>query len=549
MNMFCYQCQETARNEGCFKIGVCGKKSDTADLQDLLIWTAKGVSFWADLARKEGINTLKAADFVINSLFFTITNANFDNARFAEMVDEGNAIKKDLQANLEKLGKSFSALPKAATSQITAKEFLENVDPAVGILAQKNDDIRSLTELLIYGLKGMAAYAEHAAILGYRSDEVEEFMFRALATTLKAEPQQDEMLNLVVECGEKGVAAMALLNDANTKTYGNPEPTEVNIGVGKNPAILVSGHDLKDFHELLEQTKDTGIDIYTHGEMLPAHGYPTFKQYPHLVGNYGSAWWKQTDEFEKFNGPILMTTNCLVPPRDSYKNRVFTTGVVGFEGLTHIPDRVNGKPKDFSAIIEMAKKSQPPTEIETGSVFTGFGIHTLTQNKDAILDAVSAGLIKRFVVMAGCDGRFPSRDYYTKVAEKLPADSIILTAGCAKYRYNKLPLGKIGDFPRVIDAGQCNDSYSLAVLALTLKDTLKLEDINQLPISFDVAWYEQKAVLVLLALLYLGFKNIRLGPTLPAFLSPNIAEFLVKTFDIKPIDTPETDVTAMMAGK
>jgi hydroxylamine reductase len=395
----------------------------------------------------------------------------------------------------------------------------------------------------------MAAYAEHALVLGKRSLEVEKFMFRALATTLDENRDKDTMLNLVMECGEKGVQIMSLLDEANTGTYGKTEPTEVNIGAGKNPGILISGHDLRDLADLLEQTKDSGVDVYTHGEMLPAHGYPFFKKYPHLVGNYGGSWWQQPKEFESFNGPILMTTNCIVPPRESYKSRIFTTGVTGYPGCEHIPDRKGEEMKDFAKLIELAKKSAPPEQLEEGSVFTGFGKDTLLANKEKIIDAVSQGLIKRFVVMAGCDGRMPSRNYYTDVADKLPDDTIILTAGCAKYRYNKLPLGNIGDFPRVLDAGQCNDSYSLAVLALKLKETLDLDDINKLPISLDIAWYEQKAVLVLLALLYLGFKNIRLGPTLPAFLSLNIATFLVENFDIKPIDNPESDINAMMHGQ
>jgi len=536
--MFCYQCQEALNNKGCEKSGVCGKKPETAELQDLLIYVSKKLSETALEADKKGISTDRAGELVIKGLFYTITNTNFDNQSLKKMIRIVYDEKRNLIKQID---------PERVTKIPTDEEILQKAGE-VGVLSTKSEDIRSLSELLIYGLKGMAAYAEHAMVLGKRSSEVERFMFKALATTLKENRDKDTMVNLVLECGEKGVQIMSLLDEANTGTYGKTEPTEVNIGVGRNPGILISGHDLRDLADLLEQTKDSGVDVYTHGEMLPAHGYPYFKKYTNFVGNYGGSWWEQPREFEAFNGPVLMTTNCIVPPRESYKSRIFTTGVAGFPGCEHIPDRKEGEMKDFSTLIELAKMSAPPEQLEEGSVYTGFGKDTLLANKDKIIDAVSQGLIKRFVVMAGCDGRMPSRKYYTELADNLPEDTIILTAGCAKYRYNKLPLGKIGDFPRVLDAGQCNDSYSLAVLALKLKETLDLDDLNKLPISLDIAWYEQKAVLVLLALLYLGFKNIRLGPTLPAFLSPNIATFLVENFDIKPIDNPDSDIKAMMQG-
>jgi len=536
--MFCYQCQEALNNKGCEKSGVCGKKPETAELQDLLIYVSKKLSETALEADKKGISTDRAGELVIKGLFYTITNTNFDNQSLKKMIRIVYDEKRNLIKQID---------PERVTKIPTDEEILQKAGE-VGVLSTKSEDIRSLSELLIYGLKGMAAYAEHAMVLGKRSSEVERFMFKALATTLKENRDKDTMVNLVLECGEKGVQIMSLLDEANTGTYGKTEPTEVNIGVGRNPGILISGHDLRDLADLLEQTKDSGVDVYTHGEMLPAHGYPYFKKYTNFVGNYGGSWWEQPREFEAFNGPVLMTTNCIVPPRESYKSRIFTTGVAGFPGCEHIPDRKEGEMKDFSTLIELAKMSAPPEQLEEGSVYTGFGKDTLLANKDKIIDAVSQGLIKRFVVMAGCDGRMPSRKYYTELADNLPEDTIILTAGCAKYRYNKLPLGKIGDFPRVLDAGQCNDSYSLAVLALKLKETLDLDDLNKFPISLDIAWYEQKAVLVLLALLYLGFKNIRLGPTLPAFLSPNIATFLVENFDIKPIDNPDSDIKAMMQG-
>lgn len=537
--MFCYQCQEALHNKGCEKVGVCGKKPETAKLQDLLIHVSKKLSETALQAKEKSIATRKGGELVIKALFTTITNTNFDDETIHRTIRELCAEKINLMKKISP--------EKEIRHERTYEQLMEKAEQ-VGVLSTENEDIRSLKELLIYGLKGIAAYAEHALVLGYYSEDVEHFLFRALAATLEDKSGQEELLKLVMECGEKGVIIMALLDEANTTTYGKPEPTAVKTGAGKNPGILISGHDLRDLADLLKQTEGRGIDVYTHGEMLPAHAYPQFKKYSHLFGNYGGSWWQQQREFEAFNGPILMTTNCLVPPRESYKARLFTTGIAGFEGVTHIPDRNDSEMKDFSKIIELAKRCQPPQSIEEGTIIVGFGKDTLLANKDKIIDAVGKGLVKRFIVMAGCDGRMPDRRYYSEVANDLPEESIILTAGCAKYRYNKLPLGKIGDFPRVIDAGQCNDSYSLAVLALELKKTLQLDDINKLPISFDVAWYEQKAVLVLLALLHLGFKNIRLGPTLPAFLSENVVGVLVENFAIKPIENPHSDVTSMMKG-
>jgi len=537
--VFCYQCQEALHNKGCEKVGVCGKKSDTADFQDLLIHACKKLAETALIAQKKEVFTRKAGETIIKALFYTITNASFDDERIREMIIEVCDVRKELAKEVQPDAK-YKDHPTPDQMLQRAKE--------VGVLSTSDEDIRSLTELLIYGLKGIAAYAEHSYALGYTSPEIESYMFKALAKTLDEKRQKDEMVQLVMECGEMGVKIMALLDEANTKTYGEQEPTAVSIGAGNNPGILISGHDLRDLADLLEQTKGTGVDVYTHGEMLPANAYPYFKKYSNLIGNYGGSWWQQQKEFASFNGPILMTTNCLVSPLPAYKDRLFTTGVAGFSETKHIPDRKNGEMKDFSEIIELAKKCPSPVKLEEGHIYSGFAKDTLLANKDKIIDAVSKGLIKRFVVMAGCDGRMSDRSYFTEVAQQLPEDTIIMTAGCAKYRYNKLPLGKIGDFPRVLDAGQCNDSYSLAVLALSLKDVLELDDINQLPISFDLAWYEQKAVLVLLALLYLGFKNIRLGPTLPAFLSPKIAQFLVENFDIKPIKDPGSDIDAMIQG-
>ncbi len=552
--MFCFQCQETAKNTGCTVKGVCGKQGETANLQDLLIFVLKGISIYGEKLKELGAADRSHDDFIAQGLFATITNANFDDVRFTALVQEAlqrrDQIKSAfLAAYKEKNGSDFNeTLPEAADWSSTDTATFADKATSVGVMATENEDVRSLRELLIIGLKGVAAYADHAAVLGYRKDEIGEFMMEALASTTK-DLSVDEMVAMVLKAGEVAVTTMALLDEANTTTYGNPEITEVNLGVSTKPGILISGHDLKDMEELLKQTEGTGVDVYTHGEMLPTNSYPAFKKYDHLVGNYGGAWYEQNGEFESFNGPILLTTNCLVPLRktNTYLDRLFTTGMVGYTGAKHIADRSEGGTKDFSAIIEMAKKCAAPTEIETGKLVAGFAHNQVLALADKVVDAVKSGAIKRFVVMAGCDGRQKSRSYFTDVAEQLPKDTVILTAGCAKYRYNKLDLGDIGGIPRVLDAGQCNDSYSLAVIALKLKEVFGLEDINDLPLSFDLAWYEQKAVAVLLALLHLGFKGIRLGPTLPAFLSPTVANVLVENFDIKPIGTAAEDVAAMMA--
>ena len=553
--MFCFQCQETAKNTGCTVKGVCGKPEETANLQDLLIFVLRGIAVYEEKLKALGAADRSNDDFVDQGLFATITNANWDDARFSAMITDGlqrrdRVRSKFLAAYKEKNGSAFSAaLPEAATWAGDPSTYAEKAK-SVGILATANEDVRSLRELLIIGLKGVAAYADHAAILGFQKDEINDFIMEALASTTKDLPV-DEMIALVMKAGETAVNTMALLDEANTTAYGNPEITEVNIGVGSKPGILITGHDMKDMEELLKQTEGTGVDVYTHGEMLPANYYPAFKRYDHFVGNYGGSWWHQNTEFESFNGPILLTTNCLVPLKknNTYLDRLFTTGVVGYDGAVHIADRPEGGAKDFSALVEKAKTCPPPTEIETGTIVGGFAHNQVLALADKVVDAVKSGAIKRFVVMAGCDGRQKGRGYYTEVAENLPEDTVILTAGCAKYRYNKLNLGDIGGIPRVLDAGQCNDSYSLAVIALKLKEVFGLDDINDLPISYDIAWYEQKAVAVLLALLFLGVKGIRLGPTLPAFLSPNVAKVLVEKFDIKPIGTVENDIAAMMAGK
>ncbi|NLX87298.1 MAG: hydroxylamine reductase [Clostridiales bacterium] len=547
MGMFCFQCQEAAKGTGCTVRGVCGKTEDTANLQDLLIYTLKGISIYGVKAREAGIKDRHVDRFIAESLFSTITNANFDKESFIKRIREGIELRESLKEKLIKeTGQVKDGLHDAAMWKAGTDEELYRKAAQVGVLSTSNEDIRSLRELLIYGVKGMAAYVEHASVLGYEDDNLYAFMQKALAATTDDKLTVEDLTSLVMECGKYGVDAMALLDKANTSTYGNPEITRVNIGVRDNPGILVSGHDLKDMEELLVQTEGTGIDVYTHGEMLPANYYPAFKKYKHFVGNYGNAWWKQDKEFEAFNGPILMTTNCLVPPKDSYKDRVYTTGVVGFEGVKHIPARVDGKPKDFSEIIEHAKSCKPPTEIEQGTIVGGFAHNTMAGLADSVVEAVKKGAIKRFFVMAGCDGRQKARDYYTEFAKKLPGDSVILTAGCAKYRYNKLDLGDINGIPRVLDAGQCNDSYSLVLTALKLKEAFGLEDVNQLPISYNIAWYEQKAVIVLLALLYLGVKNIHLGPTLPAFLSPNVAKVLVENFGIGGITSVEEDIKMFM---
>jgi len=539
MSMFCYQCQETIGNKGCTVRGACGKSESTANLQDLLIHTLKGISVFGE--KTEQVDQ-KAGRFIMEALFATITNANFDDDRFITFINEALEVRDAVQA---KSSLSSDALPDAATWTGSADSFLEK-STSIGVLATENEDVRSLRELIIYGLKGLAAYAEHAAVLGQEDETLYAFAIEALAATTK-DLSVDELIALVLKTGEMGVTTMALLDKANTDSYGTPEISEVQLGVNSKPGILISGHDLKDLEQLLEQSINSGVDIYTHGEMLPAHYYPAFKKYDHFIGNYGNAWWKQASEFTSFNGPILMTTNCIVPVKDAYKDRIYTTSVVGYPGVKHI-DEVDGK-KDFSALIEQAKTSEAPIELETGTIVGGFAHNQVIALADKIVDAVKSGAIKRFVVMAGCDGRHTSRDYYKDVAEALPKDTVILTAGCAKYRYNKLELGDIGGIPRVLDAGQCNDSYSLAVIAMKLQEVFGLDDINDLPISYDIAWYEQKAVIVLLALLSLGVKGIRLGPSLPAFLSPAVVNVLVENFDIKPIGSVEDDVTAMMAGK
>ena len=539
--MFCYQCQETAGCTGCTVSGVCGKKPDVAAMQDLLVYVTKGISAVTTALREEGEEISPEIDHLITlNLFTTITNANFDKkcieARIRSTLEEKDKL-------LPKL-KDVSDLPEAAKWDGTGE--WEEKAKTVGVLATENEDIRSLRELITYGLKGLSAYSRHAGVLLKDDAEVDAFLQRALAATLDDSLGVDELTALVMETGKYGVDGMALLDKANTGAYGNPEITKVSIGVGRNPGILVSGHDLKDLEMLLEQTQGTGVDVYTHSEMLPAHYYPAFKKYRNFVGNYGNAWWKQKEEFESFNGPILMTTNCIVPPKDSYRDRLYTTGAAGYPGCTHIAGGV-GEQKDFSAIIEHAKRCEPPTQIETGEIVGGFAHEQVAALADQVVEAVKSGAIRKFVVMAGCDGRAKSREYYTEFAKALPKDAVILTAGCAKYKYNKLNLGDINGIPRVLDAGQCNDSYSLAVIALKLKDLFGLDDINDLPIIYNIAWYEQKAVIVLLALLYLGVKNIHLGPTLPAFLSPNVAQVLKDKFGIAGIDSVEKDMAAFFS--
>ena len=534
--MFCYQCQETAGCKGCTVSGVCGKKPEVAAMQDLLVYVTKGLSAITTALRAQGDEVSPEINHLITlNLFTTITNANFDQ----ESIEARIRATLDLRAQLAARLSDASALPEAARWD-GAGNWAEKA-ATVGVLSTEDEDIRSLRELITYGLKGLSAYSKHANALLQDDGEVDAFLQRALAATLDDSLTVDHLVALALETGKYGVSGMALLDKANTGAYGNPEITKVNIGVGKNPGILVSGHDLRDLEMLLEQTQGTGVDVYTHSEMLPAHYYPAFKKYPNFVGNYGNAWWKQKEEFESFNGPILMTTNCIVPPKDSYKDRLYTTGAAGFPGCTHIPGEI-GQQKDFSALIEHAKKCAPPTQLETGEIVGGFAHAQVLALADQVVEAVKSGAIRKFVVMAGCDGRAKSREYYTEFAQKLPKDAVILTAGCAKYKYNKLPLGDIGGIPRVLDAGQCNDSYSLAVIALKLKEVFGLEDINDLPIVYNIAWYEQKAVIVLLALLYLGIKNIHLGPTLPAFLSPNVAKVLVESFGIAGIGTVEEDL-------
>jgi hydroxylamine reductase len=537
--MFCYQCQEAAKGVGCDVRGVCGKIESTAKLQDLLIYTLKGV---AEIVIKNKLDVAglgRINQEMVNSLFMTITNANFDDDAFDVQIRKMIKLRDEIAADRSKLSK-------AASYQAGNRDEMLADAASIGVLSTENEDVRSLRELIIYGLKGMAAYTEHAFNIGLENNEIYEFMYEALAATLDDSLTADDLVALTLKTGQFGVSAMALLDEANTSKYGNPEITEVNIGVRSNPAILISGHDLTDMEQLLEQTQGTGVDVYTHSEMLPANYYPAFKKYDNFVGNYGNAWWKQTSEFASFNGPILFTTNCIVPPKsEEIRKRIFTTGSSGYPGCTHIVADENGK-KDFSAIIEMAKQLPPPTEIETGKIVGGFAHEQVFALADKVVDAVKTGAIKKFFVMAGCDGRMKSREYYTEFAAKLPEDTVILTAGCAKYRYNKLSLGDIGGIPRVLDAGQCNDSYSLALIALKLKEVFGLEDINQLPIAYNIAWYEQKAVIVLLALLYLGVKNIHLGPTLPAFLSPNVASVLVDKFGIAGIGTVEDDLALFL---
>lgn len=545
MSMFCYQCQEASQGIGCTVRGVCGKTDDVANLQDLLIFTLKGISFLNLKAREAGVNKEKTDRFLFEGLFSTITNVNFDRNFFINKIKEAVALREEIKEDLKKAGVEVDESCEAINWVYDTDEDIEAIAAEVGVLSTKDEDIRSLRELITYGVKGMAAYAYHAYQLGYKDDNIFRFMEKALAKVLDDSLTADDYVALALEAGKYGVDTMALLDKANTSTYGHPEITKVNIGVRNNPGILISGHDLKDLEQLLEQTAGTGVDVYTHGEMLPAHYYPAFKKYPHFVGNYGNAWWQQDKEFELFNGPILMTTNCLVPPKDSYKDRVYTTGVVGFEGVKYIPEGPDGK-KDFSEIIEHAKRCKPPVEIERGEIIGGFAHNQVLELADKIVEAVKTGAIKRFFVMAGCDGRMKSRTYYTEFAKALPKDTVILTAGCAKYRYNKLNLGDINGIPRVLDAGQCNDSYSLAVIAMKLKEVFGLNDINELPISYNIAWYEQKAVIVLLALLYLGVKNIHLGPTLPAFLSPNVTKVLVDKFGIGGITNVEDDMKMFM---
>lgn len=534
--MFCYQCQETAACKGCTMSGVCGKKPDVAAMQDLLVYVTKGISAVTTALRQEGKQVSVEINHLITlNLFTTITNANFDKESIEARIRATLTEKDVLLAQIA----DPSGLPEAA--KWNGSGNWEEKAATVGVLSTENEDIRSLRELITYGLKGLSAYSKHANVLLKDDEEVDAFLQRALAATLDDNLSVEELIALTMETGKHGVSGMALLDKANTEAYGNPEITKVNIGVGTNPGILVSGHDLRDLEMLLEQTQGTGVDVYTHSEMLPAHYYPAFKKYPNFIGNYGNAWWKQKEEFESFNGPILMTTNCIVPPKDSYKDRLYTTGAAGYPGCTHIPGEI-GEQKDFSVIIEHAKRCAAPTEIETGELIGGFAHAQVLALADQVVDAVKSGAIKKFVVMAGCDGRAKSREYYTEFAKALPKDAVILTAGCAKYKYNKLPLGDINGIPRVLDAGQCNDSYSLAVIALKLKEVFGLDDINDLPIVYNIAWYEQKAVIVLLALLYLGVKNIHLGPTLPAFLSPNVAKVLVENFGIAGISTVEEDL-------
>ena len=541
--MFCFQCQETAKGTGCILSGVCGKTPEVANMQDLLLFVVRGIAVYNQALRKDGRSSARADKFIFDALFTTITNANFDKHSIIEKIKKGLELKKDLSNQV-----TIEHAPDECTWYGDETEFEEKAQ-TVGVLRTSDEDIRSLKELVHYGIKGMAAYVEHAYNLGYENPEIFAFMQYALAELTREDITVDELITLTLATGNHGVQAMAQLDTANTSHYGNPEISEVNIGVRNNPGILVSGHDLKDIEELLQQTEGTGIDIYTLSEMLPAHYYPQLKKYKHLAGNYGNAWWKQKEEFESFNGPILFTTNCIVPPRPNatYKDRIYTTGATGLEGATYIPERKDGKQKDFSVIIEHARRCQPPVAIESGKIVGGFAHAQVIALADKVVEAVKSSAIRKFFVMAGCDGRMKSRSYYTEFAEKLPADTVILTAGCAKYRYNKLPLGDINGIPRVLDAGQCNDSYSLAIIAMKLQEVFGLKDINDLPIVYNIAWYEQKAVIVLLALLALGVKKIHLGPTLPAFLSPNVKQVLIDNFGIGGISTADEDIAKFLA--
>lgn len=557
-DMFCWQCQEALKHSGCTTVGVCGKSADVSNLQDLLVYLLKGISFWGMRGRKMGVSDDATDYFVAQALFATITNANFDETRFVQLIKRAVELRDALKAAAQEKCKALHGNPCPGGGPDWADWKPESYDldvllakaESVGVMADENldPDVRSLRELIIYGLKGIAAYVDHAYVLDAEDPELLAFLQEMLEVTTNAKLTVDELTGLVLKTGEMGLRAMALLDGANTGAYGDPEPTQVNLGVRPGPGILVSGHDLRDIDELLQQTEGTGVNVYTHGEMLPANAYPAFKKYDHFVGNYGGSWWKQKVEFEKFNGPILMTTNCIVKPRESYQDRIFTTGMAGFPGCEHIPDRNPGEQKDFSKIIEMAKTLPAPESLEEKTITIGFAHQAVMNHAGAVIDAIKSGDIKRFVVMGGCDGRHRSREYYTQVAETLPKDAVILTAGCAKYRYNKLELGDINGIPRILDAGQCNDSYSLIRTAQALAEAFEVEDVNDLPISYDIAWYEQKAVIVLLALLSLGVKKIRLGPTLPAFLSPNVTEVLVKNFDLMREDEVESDVAAMMAG-
>ncbi len=547
--MYCFQCQEATNGVACTaKAGYCGKTAEVSDLQDLLVYIVKGISFYAEKAREKGIDRDDVNQFTLDALFATITNSNFDDKAIRNKIRKGLWMKEEIKTDLVNAGGSTNGdTPDCATWYGNSDIDFANKAEEIGILDTKNEDVRSLRELIIYGVKGMAAYADHAFRLGYKNTEIFAFVHKAMAATVNDNLSADELVALVMETGKYGVDVMALLDKANTEKFGNPEITKVNIGVRNNPGILISGHDLKDMEELLAQTEGTGVDVYTHSEMLPAHYYPAFKKYDHFVGNYGNAWWKQNEEFESFNGPVLFTTNCIVPPKKSnnYSERIYTTNAAGYPGFKYIPDGPDGK-KDFSEIIEQAKNCAPPVEIETGEIVGGFAHEQVFALADKVVDAVKSGAIKKFFVMAGCDGRMNKREYYTEFAEKLPKDTVILTAGCAKYRYNKLPLGDIGGIPRVLDAGQCNDSYSLALIALKLKEVFGLEDVNDLPVAYNIAWYEQKAVIVLLALLYLGVKNIHLGPTLPAFLSPNVVNVLVEKFGIGGIGEVDEDIKMFM---